>query len=305
MAGFVQGDISLVWSLAAFCLSGIACAEGAVYYQAHRGGVLEVPENTLTAYRHAWTFPGAIPEMDIQTTKDNVLVCMHDATPGRTTDAPEPFRNRPIAEITLSELRQWDAGVRFAPRFKGERVPTFEEVLLEMKGRPERQAYLDLKDIDADRLMTMLDDAGVRQQVIFVHGDPKYLAELSARYSGVRTMTWIEGSPDQIERRFEALSVDGFRGISQIQFHLRVAKTKPRIQYVLTEDFLRRAVEKARSHHVELQLRPFAFDGRSLRALMRLGVRWFVTDEPQRFSEALRAAKLEKEGDDGRQSDHR
>jgi len=300
MTAFVHGDISLVWSLAAFCLCGIAYAEGDVYYQAHRGGVLEVPENTLTAYRHAWKFAGAIPEMDIQTTKDNMFVCMHDATPGRTTDAPEPFRNRPIAEITLAELRQWDAGVRFDPRFRGERVPTFEEVLLEMKGRPERQAYLDLKDIDVGRLMAMLDDAGVRGQVIFVHGDPEYLAELSVRYPGVRTMTWIEGSPDQIERKFEALSAGGFRGISQIQFHLRVAKTKPRIEYVLATDFLRRAVSTARARQVELQLRPFAFDARSLRALIRLGVCWFVTDEPQRFDEALRAAKSGKDNTDGK-----
>ena len=39
--------------------------------------------------------------------------------------------------------------------------------------------------------------------------------------------------------------------------------------------------------HAELQLRPFEFDAQSLHRLVSLGVHWFVTDEPKRFSDAL------------------
>ncbi|NJN83397.1 MAG: hypothetical protein HC802_14675 [Caldilineaceae bacterium] len=53
-----------------------------VFFQAHRGSVDEAPENTLSAFRHAWRFPGSIPETDIRTTADGALICLHDANAG-------------------------------------------------------------------------------------------------------------------------------------------------------------------------------------------------------------------------------
>jgi hypothetical protein len=40
-----------------------------------------------------------------------------------------------------------------------------------------------------------------------------------------------------------------------------------------------------------LQLRPEEFDTKSLHRLVALGVHWFVTDEPKRFSDVLSAEK--------------
>jgi len=56
---------------------------------------------------------------------------------------------------------------------------------------------------------------------------------------------------------------------------------------VLDNEFLRAAIEKTRAAGVDLQVRPFAFDAKSLQSLTELGLRWFVTDEPRRFADCL------------------
>jgi len=272
-----------------------------VRYQAHRGGINEVPENTLAAFRHAWKCPGAVPETDVCRTQDGVFVCMHDDTPKRTTNAPEAFQNKPISEIPFAELRTWDAGGWFNAQYAGEKVPTLREIFEEMKGHPDREIYLDLKDIDLGQLLALIDEYGLRDKVIFVHGDPKMCVTLSELYPGARTMTWLSGSPERIKQRFEELAKTGFKGISQLQLHLKTLGTpaptsatlgtpspnSAEIQYVFDADYLRYAREKTAAAGVELQLRPFDFHKKSLDKLLALGIRWYVTDAPRKFSETL------------------
>ena len=63
-------------------------------------------------------------ELDVYLTKDKHLVIMHDSTVDRTTDGTGK-----IADLTLAEIKQLDAGGWKGPQYAGERVPTLEEVL--------------------------------------------------------------------------------------------------------------------------------------------------------------------------------
>jgi glycerophosphoryl diester phosphodiesterase len=62
-------------------------------------------------------------ELDVQRSHDGALVVIHDDTVDRTTDGLGR-----VDEMTLAELKKLDAGVRFGERFRGERIPTLEEV---------------------------------------------------------------------------------------------------------------------------------------------------------------------------------
>ena len=282
--------VGLILAVAAALGAAAETPRTPVFFQAHRGGLLEVPENTLAALRHAWACPGAVPEIDLRTTKDGVLICLHDDTPGRTLEVPETLEDTDVAELTFDQLRQWDAGVKFDPRYAGESVPRLEEVFEAMKEDAQRQIYLDLKGADLERLAALIDRYGLVDRVIFVHGKPPTCLALKKRFDGARTMTWLSGVPLLIKRRFEHMAEDGFQGIDQIQFHLKAKKPEGAIEYVFDEDYLRYAFEKAKAAGVELQLRPFRFDAASLRPLLEIGVRWFVADEPRRFSQAVAEA---------------
>ena len=104
---------------------------------AHRGGAKLVPENTIEAFRCAVDEWGADTlEMDVRLTRDGHVVVIHDETVDRTTDG-----SGAVAEFTLAELRELDAGCRFHDLDGrtpfggvGVRVPTFEEVLDQCRG---------------------------------------------------------------------------------------------------------------------------------------------------------------------------
>jgi glycerophosphoryl diester phosphodiesterase len=105
-----------------FCCGGVD--EGHVLNIAHRGASGRFPENTLKAFGAAIDAGAQMCELDVQLTRDGALVVVHDETVERTTDGRGAVRS-----MTLEELKRLDAGVRFDPEFKGERIPTLEEVM--------------------------------------------------------------------------------------------------------------------------------------------------------------------------------
>lgn len=110
---------------------------------AHRGASAYAPEHTLDAYKLAIEQKADFVEQDLAVTKDGVLVCIHDLTLERTTNVEEVFPTRfvedktgatpvkrwRVADFTLAEVKQLDAGSWFNAKFAGARIPTFQEAI--------------------------------------------------------------------------------------------------------------------------------------------------------------------------------
>jgi glycerophosphoryl diester phosphodiesterase len=90
----------------------------------HRGDRTVAPENTMPALQAALDGPMGFVETDIQLTKDNVPVLMHDTWVNRTTNG-----NGRVGDLTFAQLQALDAGAWFSPEFAGTRVPTLESLL--------------------------------------------------------------------------------------------------------------------------------------------------------------------------------
>ncbi|PYI56242.1 iron-containing alcohol dehydrogenase [Paenibacillus flagellatus] len=280
----------------AVAIDGASGDPDRVYWQAHRGGgAYEAPDNTMAANVHAWTL-GGIPEADIRTTRDGVIVCLHDETLARTTDAPDGVKDVPVSELDFAEVRRWDAGTPFDSRFAGERIPSLEEVFEELRGRPERQFYLDLKQVDLDKLGELIDRYGVNRQIIFTHNRQANCKRMKQIAQDVRSMLWIGGSAERILETFREARESGFDGLDQVQLHLNSPQTidwdgrnGDEWPYAIEPERLREALAAASEAGVDLEVLPFAFDERSIGDLLDLGIRWFATDEPTRFVESVRA----------------
>ncbi len=93
----------------------------------HRGDKVHAPENTLAAFKMAYKNGADGIELDTKLTADGTVVVMHDRTLDRTTDG-----HGPIGKMTLSAIRELDAGSHFSVEYKGECVPTLEEVFEEV-----------------------------------------------------------------------------------------------------------------------------------------------------------------------------
>jgi len=91
---------------------------------AHRGASAEAPQNTLPAFMLAIDLGADGIEFDVQLSKDGQPVVIHDFVVDTTTDGRGRVRDK-----TLAELKELDAGRRFAPLFAGERIPTLDQVL--------------------------------------------------------------------------------------------------------------------------------------------------------------------------------
>ncbi len=91
----------------------------------HRGVAGTYPENTRVSVQAAINLGLSWVEVDVQPTKDNVLVVCHDHTIDRCSNG----KGR-IDEYTLAELKQLDFGAWFDPRFAGETIMTLEELLV-------------------------------------------------------------------------------------------------------------------------------------------------------------------------------
>ena len=108
---------------------------------AHRGWRAKYPENTMRGFREAMKLDIDGIEMDAHMTADYRIVVCHDPTLDRTTD-----KTGTICRMTLAQVREADAGIKFGEEFRGEKIPTMEEFLELMATRPDLKLLLELKD---------------------------------------------------------------------------------------------------------------------------------------------------------------
>jgi glycerophosphoryl diester phosphodiesterase len=268
-----------------------------IYWQAHRGGGgLEAPDNTLYAMRYGWSL-GGIPEADIRVTCDREVVCLHDNTLARTTDAPPEVADIPVGELDLAEVKKYDAGKRFRADCAGEKVPTVREVFEIMRGDPAKMLYADIKNYD-DKLFPVLLDGflslareyGVASRVIVAGRDYALNCRFKELCPELKTMQWIGGPPPARMRTFRDLAAKKFFGLDLVQLHLyAVEDAVEGWMYDLSVAELREAFDALGT---SLEVFPFGpFTEAAVKTLLELGIRQFATDEPRRFSRTLEALR--------------
>ena len=103
---------------------------------AHRGLSADAPENTLYAFSDAISVGADFIELDVQQTRDGVLVVMHDSNLKRTTGV-----NKDIWDVDYADIQNLDAGSWFDPAYANARIPTLEETLQFV----DKRAKLDIE----------------------------------------------------------------------------------------------------------------------------------------------------------------
>ena len=115
---------------------------------AHRGLHRTAPENSMPAYGAAVALGATEIELDLWASADGVLVSCHDATLDRVSDGTGK-----IYEKTYAELIALDFGIRYDERYRGLRIPTFEDILRELGGRCIMNIHVKLWEVDIGRPM--------------------------------------------------------------------------------------------------------------------------------------------------------
>lgn len=90
----------------------------------HRGVAGLRPENTLCSFRLAAEMGLNWIEFDVQLSKDNVWIVMHDNSVDRTTNA-----HGLVQDFSAEEITNFEAGLWFRPPYPDQKVPTLLETL--------------------------------------------------------------------------------------------------------------------------------------------------------------------------------
>lgn len=132
----------------------------------HRGASLHAPENTLAAFKLAIDQAAVAIEFDVKLTSDRQVVVIHDPGVARTTDGQGL-----VSKLSLEEIKDLDAGTWFSSDFKGERIPTLEEVF-DVVGRKvlmniELTNYTTPSDSLVEKVIDLIKRKGLEDRIYF------------------------------------------------------------------------------------------------------------------------------------------
>lgn len=133
---------------------------------AHRGASAHAPENTLAAFELALAQNADAIELDVKLSADGNVVVIHDQTVDRTTNG-----HGRVKDLSLAQLKALDAGSFFSEKFRGEKIPTLEEVF-EAVGRRtfinvELTNYNTPRDGLVETVCTLVKKLGLQERVLF------------------------------------------------------------------------------------------------------------------------------------------
>ena len=281
---------------ALFALAGLACSVALILRKgkqrtdrgewpvnlAHRGASILAPENTIEAFRIAVEAGAGGLEIDVHMTRDGHIVVIHDATVDRTTGA-----SGTVAEMTIGELRGFDAGHTFSPdggsnhpyRGLGVRVPTLRDVLEEFPGVA---VNIDIKakrpGIEAT-VLGVLREANALGRALVV-STPRHTVKRFRKISGGHISTgasrWETGIFYLLSRfRLERLVSPAYDALQVPLRHRGIPLVTPRF------------IEAAHARGVRVDVWTIN-QADEMHRLLDLGVDVIMTDRPGMLTEVLR-----------------
>lgn len=139
--------------------------EHTVVVTAHRGGTRRSIENTLGAIEEAIEVGAQFAEIDVQMSRDEVLVVTHDSDFSRQAGIPKR-----VWELTFDEIRNIPLSRAESPEIAAGHAPAFAELLEVARGRirlnVELKYYGDYQPRLAERVVAAVRDKQMVDQVI-------------------------------------------------------------------------------------------------------------------------------------------
>jgi glycerophosphoryl diester phosphodiesterase len=192
------GSATLIFNPANLCMTD---------FIAHRGESGTAPENTLAAFRLAWELNADAAELDIQLSKDNRIVVIHDEDTKRTGG------QQYVVKDTPSDLmRGLDVGSFKGEHFKGEKIPFLEEVLEIIPSG--RELVIELKS-GADVLPFLektVAASAVKKQLVFIGFDFDAIAAAKRMFPENRCY-WLSSNRKETLEKLDAVAAAGLDGV--------------------------------------------------------------------------------------------
>lgn len=279
-----------------------ARSKGLFRCQVHRGGGRDTrPDNALETFLWCWGH-GVAPEADARLTKDGVAIAFHDGTVARVCRGyPEEIKKTPVAKLDWTQLKDLDTGSYLSDEFSSTRISTMESVFAAMAGRPERLLYLDEKGAPPEMMAAMAKKFGVEKQIYYTSPNFRLMSRWQKCVPGGLGMVWLgtwpaDNSPASVAKAdaflgktFAEMEKAGWKGISQVQIHVRTDLTKED-PFCPSTACIKKSIELLHSKGITVQAFTWTEGANKdvLRRLWDLGFDNFATDDPLVLFELIR-----------------
>jgi glycerophosphoryl diester phosphodiesterase len=248
---------------------------------AHQGGEGLRPSNTMEAFEYASGIGADVLEMDVHSTRDGVLVVIHDDTVDRTTDG-----SGRVQDFTFDELQALDAGyywtadngVTYPYRGQGITIPSLEEVL---RNYPEFRMNIEIKQETPSirqPLCDLLRQNRLEKRVLVASFNQRAMNDFRKVCPEVAT----SAVQNEVILFFAFKTLLLAPTYSPTAYAVQVPEYRFNI-HVLTEGFVKTA------HSRGLQVHAWTINEvDDMKRLLDLGVDGIITDYPDRMLELLR-----------------
>ena len=178
---------------------------------AHRGFHTVAPENSMPAFGAAVALGAEEIELDIWSTKDGVLVSCHDDCLDKVSDGTGR-----ICDYTYEELLQFDVGSKFSEKFKGLRIPTFEEVLQKFAGRVIMNLHIkiwDCKKEDSmmEKVVGQIRKYDAQRHCYFMTSNDDMIRKVSAYAPEIPCCVGWDGNKDPMSMVDRAIALKAYK----------------------------------------------------------------------------------------------
>jgi glycerophosphoryl diester phosphodiesterase len=161
-----------------------------IYVTAHRAGAKDAPENTLAALRKAIEVGADYAEIDVQRTKDGIVVVLHDKDFKRLTGAKGK-----VWELTYEQVRDLTFTKKkgkTGPAASDGKIATLEEFITTAQGKIklniELKYYKEHFDRDlAKQVVRMIEDHHFVDQCVVTSLEPGALVEVRKLNPAIHT----------------------------------------------------------------------------------------------------------------------
>ena len=116
---------------------------------AHRGHLMDLPENAAGSIKKVLKLTPDYIEIDIAVTKDNKIILLHDPDLERTTNRKGWVRDKTLKEISESRLKNPEG------KITSESLPALDEVM-EIMRKQSTNLQIDAKYYDSDIIVEAL-----------------------------------------------------------------------------------------------------------------------------------------------------
>jgi len=246
---------------------------------AHQGGDGLRPSNTMAAFEHAVELGVDVLEMDIHSTKDGVLVTIHDATVDRTTNG-----SGPVHDFTFAELQALDAAYHWPTlpeiesgttpyRGQGIMIPALEEIF---EAFPQMRMVIEIKQQEpsiVSPFCSLLREHDLSEQVLVASFHTAVMVDFRATCPEVAT----SATEDEI-RPFFILHTLRLGAVYQPAAHAFQVPEFAGDLHVLTANFVR----AAQAHNIDVHAWTIN-NSEQMQRMIELGVDGIISDFPDRL----------------------